>query len=432
MLKKQVTIIVGSQWGDEGKGKIVDYFTKENDYVVRFQGGNNAGHTIVIGDKTYKLNLIPSGILDESKVSVIGNGVLIDPKVLLSELENLIRTGLKPNLRISQRAHVIMPYHIAMDEALSGHQGNLSAGSTKRGIAPVAGDKMYRQGIRVVDLLEPDILEEKLAKAYQFNTDILKKVFAYDFELSQKDIFEEYSAYGEQLRQYTDDAETLLYEAFRQGKKILYEGAQGMSLDPDHGVYPHTTSTNNVAPYAGVGSGLGINSKSTIIGLVKGYVSRVGNSPFPTEIHGDEAVFLRDKGGEYGTVTKRPRRVGWLDLVQVRQSVRTSGLTDLAVTKLDVLGGFDQIKVCVGYEVKGKVVSEIPASLTDYREAEPIYEVLPGWAEFDFNLKQKLAQHGYDGLPSQVKDYLDFIEKKLNLPVSVVSFGPERNETIVR
>jgi adenylosuccinate synthase len=432
MKKEQVAIIVGSQWGDEGKGKIVDYFTKESDYVVRFQGGNNAGHTIVIGDKTYKLNLIPSGVLDESKVSIIGNGVLIDPKVLLSELENLSRAGVKPNLKISQRAHVIMPYHIAMDEALSGHQGNLSAGSTKRGIAPVAGDKMYRQGIRMVDLLEPDILREKLAKAYQFNIDILQKVFGCDFSLSEEEIYREYLDYGLQLKEYLEDTEVLLYGAYKNGKKILYEGAQGMSLDPDHGVYPHTTSTNNVAPYSGVGSGLGINSKSTIIGLVKGYVSRVGKSPFPTEILGEEAVFLRDKGGEYGTVTKRPRRVGWLDLIQVRQSVRTSGLTDLAVTKLDVLGGFKEIKICIGYEVDGRKLGEIPASLTQYRLAKPIYKVLSGWEEFDSTFKQKLAQKGYEALPKEVKDYLQFIEDYLDVPVSVISYGPERNETIIR
>jgi len=422
----ETTIIVGAQWGDEGKGKITDYFAHDADYVVRFQGGNNAGHTVCVGEETYKLHLIPSGVLYPRVVSVIGNGVVIDPRVLLDEISQFQRRGLSPNLHVSERAHVIMPYHIALDEALDRHQAALGAGSTKRGIAPVCADKAYRHGIRMGDLLEPELFREKLNKAYDFNTRILEKVFVQPLSVSFDETYSAYLSYAGELRAYIRDTEVELAQALGAGKKIIFEGAQGMSLDPDHGVYPHTTSTNNVASYVGTGCGLSLyNRPVRIIGLVKAYVSRVGTSPFVTEIEGAQAQALRDKGGEYGTTTGRPRRVGWLDLVQVRQSVRTSGLTDIAMTKLDILAGFGAIKVCVAYDIDGERVTEMPASLTKLRRAKPIYETFSGWDEIK-------DESDYESLPAAIKTYVAFIEREANCKVNIISLGPKRSQTILR
>lgn len=417
-----VTVIVGSQWGDEGKGKITDYFACKADYVVRFHGGNNAGHTLVVGNETYKLHLIPSGVLYPSVISIIGAGVVIDPKVLLEEIAMLKERGIAPNLKISERAHVIMPYHIAMDKALSGHQGTLAAGSTFRGIAPVYADKAYRHGIRIGDLLEPALFQEKLEKSYNFNVLILQNVFGEEASVTKQEIFDEYITYGEQLRAYMSDVELELYHAYKSNKKILFEGAQGMSLDPDHGMYPHGTSSNNIAGHIDVGSGVGYNEKQRIIGVAKAYVSRVGNSPFITEILGEQGDFLREKGAEYGTTTGRPRRVGWLDLVQLRQSVRTSGLTEIALTKLDVLCGFDEINVCTHYVFNEREIHEMPASLTILRGAQPIYQTFEGWGE--------ILGNTYDTLPEAMKKYIGFIETNVGCKVSIISIGAEREQTI--
>lgn len=424
-----ITTIVGAQWGDEGKGKITDICAKEAEFVVRFHGGNNAGHTLVVGDTTYKLHLIPSGILYPDTVSVIGNGVVVDPKILLGEIQRLQDGGIDPNLRISERAHVIMPYHIAMDEALTGHQGTLAAGSTKRGIAPVYADKAYRHGIRMGDLLEPNLFKEKLQKSFAFNTQILKHVFAHPFQTTEHEIFDTYISYGQQLQSYITDTAQLLHQAHQSGKKILFEGAQGMSLDTDHGLYPHTTSSNNVAAHAFVGSGLGANQKNRIIGLVKAYVSRVGTSPFPTELSGTLAEEIRTRGHEYGTTTGRPRRVGWLDLVQVRQSVRTSGLTDLALTKVDVLSGLNKIRICTGYNIDGTVVQEMPASLSAMRRATPVYNTLSGWGHVDWT---SIATQGFESLPAPTKHFITFVEKSVGCKASFISVGPKRSETIIR
>ncbi|HAT04076.1 MAG TPA: adenylosuccinate synthase [Candidatus Magasanikbacteria bacterium] len=431
-MQNQITVIVGTQWGDEGKGKITDLLAQNMDYVVRFQGGNNAGHTVVVDDKTYKFHLLPSGIISKRATNIIGNGVVVDPKVLLQELDELKQNGITPQLLVSQRAHVIMPYHIAMDEALSGHQGALAAGSTKRGIAPVFADKVYRHGIRVGDLIDPEIFYEKLQKAYQFNVGIIEKVFNLKFDRAFETIYHEYLGYGEKLRQYICDTEYELYQAYTFGQKILFEGAQGMSLDPDHGMYPHGTSSNNVAGYCEVGSGLGSNTCKRIIGIVKSYVSRVGNSPFPTELTNDTGNFIREKGVEYGTTTGRPRRIGWLDLVQIRQSVRTSGLTDIALTKLDVLAGLEEIKVCVAYKINGRIVTEMPASLTAMRNVIPVYDTLRGWTEFTTSIKERVRTGGYTQLPEEIKNYINFIEKNTNCPVKFISFGADRNETLIR
>ena len=424
----RITAIVGAQWGDEGKGKITDFFAGESDYVVRFHGGNNAGHTVIVDGNIFKLHLIPSGIVYGEPMSIIGNGVVVDPKALLDEIAYVKEKGINPKLMVSDRAHVIMPYHIALDGALSGHQGNLAAGSTRRGIAPVYADKMFRNGIRMVDLLEPDVFREKLEKGYTFAKGLIEKSLGQTLEITIDKIFDTYVDYGEKLKTYICDTSVELYNAHKSGKSILFEGAQGISLDVDHGVYPFTTSSNTAAGHISTGTGVSFRDIDRIIGVVKAYLSRVGESPLPSEIHGDEANSLREKGGEYGTTTGRPRRVGWLDLVQVRQAVRVNGLTEIALTKLDVLNGFDKLLVCVSYNVDGAHITEMPASLTQYRNAQPIYETLPGWGDLTDNIWDK----GYDELPQTLKDYIDFIEREVNCPVKIVSVGPQRHETIIR
>ena len=424
----KISAIVGAQWGDEGKGKVTDFFAGESDYVVRFHGGNNAGHTVIVDGNTFKLHLIPSGVVYGSPISIIGNGVVVDPNALLNEIAYVKEKGIEPKLLVSDRAHVIMPYHIVLDGALSGHQGSLAAGSTRRGIAPVYADKMFRNGIRMVDLLEPDVFREKLEKGYAFSKGVIEKSLGQTLEMTIDEIFETYVDYGEKLKTYICDTSVELYKAHKAGKKILFEGAQGISLDVDHGVYPFTTSSNTAAGHISTGTGVSFRDIHRIIGVVKAYLSRVGESPLPSEIHGDEANSLREKGGEYGTTTGRPRRVGWLDLVQVRQAVRVNGLTEIALTKLDVLSGFNKLPVCVAYDVDGDQIKEMPASLTHYRKAQPIYEILPGWDGFSENIWDK----GYDALPQTLKDYIDFIEREVDCPVKIVSVGPQRHETIIR
>ena len=424
----KITAIVGAQWGDEGKGKITDFFAGESDYVVRFHGGNNAGHTVIVEGNTFKLHLIPSGIIYGGPMSIIGNGVVVDPKVLLEEIEYIEGKGIDPKLMVSDRAHVIMPYHIELDGALSNHQGDLAAGSTRRGIAPVYADKMFRNGIRIIDLLEPDVLMEKLTKGYTFAKGIIEKALSKKIESSIEEIFDSYCSYGERLRPYITDTSIELYNAYKNNKSILFEGAQGISLDVDHGIYPYTTSSNTAAGHISTGTGVSFRDIGRIIGVVKAYLSRVGESPLPSEMHGSEAEALREKGGEYGTTTGRPRRVGWLDLVQVRQAVRVNGLTEIALTKLDVLSGFESIKVCVSYDVNGGNILEMPASLSQYRLAKPVYESLPGWD----SLPDKVWEKGFDALPETLKGYIKFVEDQVDCPVKLISVGPQRHETILR
>ncbi len=424
----KITAIVGAQWGDEGKGKITDFFAGESDYVVRFHGGNNAGHTVIVDGNTFKLHLIPSGIVYGEPMSIIGNGVVVDPKALLNEIAYIKEKGIQPKLMVSDRAHVIMPYHISLDAALSGHQGQLAAGSTRRGIAPVYADKMFRNGIRTVDLLEPDVLKEKLEKGYAFAKGLIEKTLESSLETTEKEIFESYLEYGKQLEPFICDTSVELYKALKAGKSILFEGAQGISLDVDHGVYPFTTSSNTAAGHISTGTGVSFRDIGRIIGVVKAYLSRVGESPLPSEIHGEEADSLREKGGEYGTTTGRPRRVGWLDLVQVRQAVRVNGLTEIALTKLDVLNGFENLKVCTAYDIDHSQITEMPASLTHYRKAQPIYETLSGWE----TLPDEVWTKGFDALPKTLKEYISFIEDAVDCPVKIVSVGPQRHETIIR
>ena len=423
-----VTAIVGGQWGDEGKGKITDFFAGESDYVVRFHGGNNAGHTIIVDGKTFKLHLIPSGIVYGTPISIIGNGVVVDPKALLDEINYIQKKGISPKLMVSDRAHVIMPYHIALDGALSNHQGELAAGSTNRGIAPVYADKMFRNGIRMIDLLEPSVLEEKLKKGYRFTQGIIEKVLGKKLEISFEKTLKSYIDYGKQLAPYISDTSVELYNASQAGKSILFEGAQGISLDVDHGIYPFTTSSNTAAGHISTGTGVSFRHINRIIGVVKAYLSRVGESPLPSEMYGDDAENLRDKGKEYGTTTGRPRRVGWLDLVQVRQAVRVNGLTEIALTKLDILNGFKNLQVCIAYDINGETLTEMPASLTQYRQAKPIYKTLSGWEDLSNNIWEK----GYNSLPENLKKYINFIEEEVHCPIKIISVGPQRHETIIR
>ena len=426
--RSKITAVVGAQWGDEGKGKITDFFACDSHYVVRFHGGNNAGHTVIVNGNTFKLHLIPSGIIYGEPMSIIGNGVVVDPKALLDEITYVKEKGIDPKLMVSDRAHVIMPYHIALDSALSGHQGGLAAGSTNRGIAPVYADKMFRNGIRMIDLLEPLVFQEKLEKGYAFAKGLIVKSLERSLDITVNEIFDAYVAYGKTLAPYICDTSIELYSAHKAGKSILFEGAQGISLDVDHGIYPYTTSSNTAAGHISTGTGVSFRDIDRIIGVVKAYLSRVGESPLPSEIHGDEADALREKGGEYGTTTGRPRRVGWLDLVQVRQAVRVNGLTEIALTKLDILNGFESLPVCVGYDVEGSILKEMPASLIQYRKAKPVYRTLQGWD----NLPENIWDEGYDAFPQTLKDYINFIEHEVDCPVKIVSVGPQRHETIIR
>ena len=424
----KITAIVGAQWGDEGKGKITDFFAGEADYVVRFHGGNNAGHTVVVDNKTYKLHLIPSGVVYGEPMSIIGNGVVVDPKVLLDEIAYIKEKGIEPKLMVSDRAHVIMPYHIVLDGVLSGHQGKLAAGSTRRGIAPVYADKMYRNGIRMIDLLEPEIFSEKLEKGYGFAKGLIEKSLGGTLKITQNEIFDSYCSYGQKLKDYITDTALELYNAHKTGKAILFEGAQGISLDVDHGIYPYTTSSNTAAGHISTGTGVSFRDIDRIIGVVKAYLSRVGEGPLPSEINGGNAHMLREKGNEYGTTTGRPRRVGWLDLVQIRQAVRVNGLTEIALTKLDILNGFKELSICVAYKINGQKIMEMPASLNQFRKSIPVYETLPGWGD----LPSDILDSGYDALPSTMQEYIAFIERAVECPVKIISIGPQRHETILR
>jgi len=424
----KITTIVGAQWGDEGKGKITDFFASESDYVVRFHGGNNAGHTVIVNGKTFKLHLIPSGVIYGEPLSVIGNGVVVDPKALINEIGYLKNKGIEPKLMVSDRAHVIMPYHIALDGALSNHQEDLAAGSTNRGIAPVYADKMYRNGIRMIDLLEPDVFNEKLSKGYNFNKGLIENALGQSLDYTKKEIYETYIEYGKILKPYISDVSVELFEAYNKGKNILFEGAQGMSLDVDHGIYPYTTSSNTAAGHVSIGTGVSFKSVNRTIGVVKAYLSRVGESPLPTELKDKTADYIRESGGEYGTTTGRPRRIGWLDLVQVRQAVRVNGLTEIALTKLDVLNNIDELMICNSYKIDDREIYEIPASLSEYRIAKPVYQKLKGWKDIPDNIWDK----GFDKLPREIKEYISFIEQQVNCNVTIVSVGPQRHETIIR
>ena len=413
------TVIVGAQWGDEGKGKIVDLLAQDSDVVCRYQGGPNAGHTIIVDGETFKLRQVPSGIIS-GKTCVIGAGCVVDPEVLLSELDELEKRGLDPSVVVvSGNAHLIMPWHVAIDQASERRLGKLQIGTTRRGIGPAYADKAARIGIRVQDVLDPKILRQKIEVALAEKNVWLERVYeAEPFEL--EDVASRYEGYAQRLRPYVGDTSLFVDRALREGRDVLFEGAQAVLLDLDHGTYPFVTSSSTTAANAAAGIGIGPNRIDYVIGVAKAYVTRVGAGPFPTEIQGAAQERVRELGAEYGTVTGRERRCGWLDLVALRYAVRVNGITSLALTKLDVLSAFPELPVCVRYRLRdGSETEDFPAHQSDFHSAEPVYETLPGWTEpLD------------DRLPEGARGYVEFVERALDVEVSLVGTGAERERVV--
>ncbi len=416
-------VVVGTQWGDEGKGKITDFLAEQADVIARFSGGNNAGHTVQFGGETYKLHLVPSGIFYKDKLAVIGNGVVVDPVALLKELDGLNERGISTdNLRISNRAQVILPYHLAQDEYEERRRGDNKIGTTKKGIGPAYVDKAQRIGIRMADLLEKETFERRLKENIEYKNAYFKGMFNETCPTFDE-IFDEYYAAGQRLKDYVTDTAKILDDANVADEKVLFEGAQGVMLDIDHGTYPFVTSSNPVAGNVTVGTGVGPTSVSKVIGVCKSYTSRVGDGPFPTELFDEDGHHIREVGREYGTTTGRPRRVGWFDSVVLRHSRRVSGITDLSINSIDVLTGLDTVKICTAYELDGEKITEYPANLDQLRRCKPIFEELPGWTE-DITGCRSL-----DELPENARNYLERISELCGVHISIFSVGPDREQT---
>lgn len=418
-------MVLGTQWGDEGKGKIVDYLAQKADVVVRSQGGNNAGHTVVVDDKAFALRLLPSGILFAGKTCVIGSGVVVNPKVLLEELAGMTSKGVQiSDLEISTRAHVILPYHIRIDEEDEKLKGDAKIGTTKNGIGPCYADKVNRVGIRVGDLMDTAVFKEKLRLNIELKNRLFKTYYGCEgFDYDQ--VLEEYLGYADQIRKYVTDTDYSVNTYIQQGKKVLFEGAQATMLDLDHGTYPFVTSSNPTAGGACTGAGVGPRKMQNIVGVVKAYTTRVGAGPFPVEQFNEVGEYLRNTGHEFGTVTGRPRRCGWLDTAVVKYAAMLNSLDYLAITRLDILDGLDTIKICTGYKYQDKVLDEYPASLDVLEHVEPIYEVLPGWKTSISNCQS------YDELPEAARYYVERISQLVDVPLGIVSVGPNRSQTIV-
>lgn len=419
-------VVLGAQWGDEGKGKMTDYLAEEADVVVRFQGGNNAGHTVEVEDRQYKLRLIPSGILHDDKLNVIGNGVVVDPIALFEEIDYLEREGVKvtPNkLIISDRAHVIMPYHKVLDKLKEKSRGKNDIGTTGRGIGPCYTDKFERCGIRICDLMSETLFKDKLQQNIEAKNPYITKVLGGE-ELNFEEIASEYLNVAERLRPYVQDTSVRVYNEIKADKNVLFEGAQGMLLDIDYGTYPYVTSSNTTACGVASGVGIGPNMVTNAVGIAKAYTTRVGKGPFPTELDNEIGEWIREKGHEYGVNTGRSRRCGWLDLVILKTTVRVSGLTSLCITKIDTLAGLEKIKMCVGYKFEDKVIDYFPASLEDLAKCEPIYEEFDGWDDSVADARS------YEELPENAKIYLRRIEEATGTKVSIVGVGPKRDQTI--
>ena len=416
-------VVVGTQWGDEGKGKITDFLAEQADVIARFSGGNNAGHTIQFGGETYKLHLVPSGIFYKDKLAVIGNGVVVDPVALLKELDGLNERGISTdNLRISNRAQVILPYHLAQDEYEECRRGDNKIGTTKKGIGPAYVDKAQRIGIRMADLLEKETFERRLKENIEYKNAYFKGMFNETCPTFDE-IFDEYYAAGQRLKDYVTDTAKILDDANVADEKVLFEGAQGVMLDIDHGTYPFVTSSNPVAGNVTVGTGVGPTSVSKVIGVCKSYTSRVGDGPFPTELFDEDGHHIREVGREYGTTTGRPRRVGWFDSVVLRHSRRVSGITDLSINSIDVLTGLDTVKICTAYELDGEKITEYPANLDQLRLCKPSFEELPGWTE-DITGCRSL-----DERPENARNYLERISEVCGVHISIFSVGPDREQT---
>lgn len=429
--------VVGAQWGDEGKGKVVDLYAAQAEYIVRYQGGNNAGHTLVVNGKKTVLHLIPSGILHPGKICLIANGVVFDPVVFFEEIASLQEAGVfrgPPHevVRVSERAHVILPYHRILDRLREEHAsrgtGKGKIGTTVRGIGPAYEDKVARRGIQVVDLLHPTLLKTRLERAIEEKNILLEHHFK-EPVISLSMIYEECLQLGERLRPFVTDVREILVTALKQKRPILFEGAQGTLLDVDHGTYPYVTSSNTISGGAMTGAGVGPQAISQVIGITKAYTTRVGTGPFPTEIEHTEhetAERIRKIGAEFGATTGRPRRVGWLDLVALKYAVEVNGLTGLAFMKADVLQDFDFIKVCTGYRLNGTTTYSLPSCIEDLEKVEPAYEVLAGWPKFDTKRVNSLQD-----LPTELRDYIQFVEGFLGVPIVLMSTGPGREETLI-
>ncbi|WP_252238830.1 adenylosuccinate synthase [Clostridium sp. VAP51] len=419
-------IVLGAQWGDEGKGKMTDYLAEEAEVVVRFQGGNNAGHTVEVGDKQYKLHLIPSGILYDDKLNVIGNGVVVDPKALFEEINYLEGVGVNvtpEKLIISDRAQLIMPYHKTLDVLKEKARGKNDIGTTGKGIGPCYTDKFERCGIRVCDLMHEDVFKEKLEENIRMKNEYITKVLGGE-PLSFSEILNEYLEFAKKLRPFVQDTSVKVYNNIKENKTVLFEGAQGMLLDIDYGTYPYVTSSNTTAGGVCSGIGIGPNMVTNAVGITKAYTTRVGKGPFPTELVGETGDWIREKGHEYGVTTGRSRRCGWLDLVIVKTAARVSGLTSLAVTKIDTLAGLEKLKVCVGYKFDGKVIDYFPASLEDLAKCEPVYEEFDGWDD------SVAEARTYEELPENAKKYLNRIAEFTDTKISIIGVGPKREQTI--
>lgn len=418
-------IVIGAQWGDEGKGKITDLLSKSADVVVRYQGGVNAGHTVVVQEQTFKLHLIPSGILYPDTQCIIGSGTVIDPKVLLGELDQLKELNVSTeNLMISQTAHVTMPYHRMIDRASEERRGDHKIGTTGRGIGPTYADKSERTGIRILDLMEPNALRKQLRWTINYKNVILEKLYNLP-PLDPEVVIEEYLGYAERLRPHVVDCSLKIYDAVQRKRNILFEGAQGTLLDLDHGTYPYVTSSNPVAGGACVGAGVGPTMIDRVIGVAKAYTTRVGEGPFPTELDGTLGELLCDRGAEFGTTTGRKRRCGWFDAVIGRYAVRINGIDCLAITKLDVLDELEEIKVCVAYEIDGQRCEDFPSSSRLFAHCRPIYKTLPGWQQSTADCRT------LEDLPGKALDYLKFLAELMKVPIAIVSLGASRDQTII-
>ena len=417
-------IVMGTQWGDEGKGKIVDYLAEKADVVARYQGGNNAGHTVVVAGKEFKLHLLPSGILYKGKTCIIGNGVVIDPSVLLKEIKAMQAQGFDTTgLKISNRAHVIMPYHRLLDAAEEENRGDNKIGTTKSGIGPCYMDKNARSGIRIVDLMDVEEFSEKLKRNVEAKNNLLKAVYGAE-GVDYEAVLKEYLGYAEELRSYVTDTSAALNQAIKQGKNVMFEGAQATMLDLDHGTYPFVTSSNPIAGGVGTGAGIGPTKISNVIGVVKAYTTRVGEGPFPTELLDEMGDHIRKVGHEYGTTTGRPRRCGWLDACVVRYAVDLSGIDYMAITRLDILDAVKTLQLCVAYKYKGEIINEFPASLKVLAAVEPVYEEFAGWESDTTSIRN------YDELPLNARLYLERLSEVAGTKLGIVSVGPGRDQTI--